>query len=208
MCSFDYSQAGGLLAARASWSPFLELNWVCFLFNNTLWHNEVKLVSDQSALLLGGCRRALDFRQGSVQRHGGLLRCCVPVCPLGVSVALCCFSSPVPPRTLNGPAPQLSVRFLRCCETFSVNCLCFLSFFFLTSPNTRSLSVYLYFCSSFTLLLSLLSSHSPSLSLVSHLLPSGLCCAVAAAEAIGTDGVRWFPGSTHFYRKQPGRSRI
>ena len=102
--------------------------------------------------------------------------CCVPVCPPGVSVALCCFSSTRLPLTLS------------VCQVLSsaVNCLCFFYIFFSPPNITHFLSniltsLFLFITPSFPLLPSSSSSHS-SLSL------SGLCCAVAAYRS---DQDRW-----------------
>lgn len=142
------------------------------------------------------------------------MRCCLSVCPLGVSVALCCFISPgvrlsqtaqtSPPSQPRPSAPRLSVRFYFALRTFAVNCLCFLSS--LTSPNISHL-LSLYFCSSlfsssplsFFIFTSLLPSatctylippfvHSPPPSFPPSLPPPGLCCAVAAHRS---DQDRW-----------------
>lgn len=81
-----------------------------------LWRDEVKLVSDQSVLLLRACCRAL--RSGRVQSigmevHGGVASLFVH----RGSLLLCAASA----HSLNGPHPSavcLPVRFLLCCETF------------------------------------------------------------------------------------------
>lgn len=111
----------------------------------------------------------LQVRQVSVHQHDGQGDV-ASVCPLGVSVALCCFISPGVPLSRRADltlpphpsAPRLSVRFYFALRTFAVNCLCFLSS--LTSPNISHL-LSLYFCSS------LLSSSSPSFFIFPSLLP-------------------------------------
>lgn len=137
---------------------------------------------------------------------------------------LCCFVllqlDQALSHYLNRPHPS-SVRPSVCLAgfTFAVNCLCFLSFFLPLKHYSLSLQHFdISVSHSFSLLLSFSSSHSPSsssssssLPLVSlwlppyHLPPPRPFAVLwRPTEAIRTDGLRWFPGSTHFYRKQPG----
>lgn len=141
------------------------------------------------------CSEALDYLRVQTWFSPSAwraVRCCVPVCPPGVSIALCCFSSIRLPLTLwTDPAPRLSCQVLLFSETFAVNCLCFLSCFHLPEHYSLSLHfIHLYFCSSLPLLsfpslsfLHFIPPSSSSLSFVSLWLPrlsthtpSGLCC--------------------------------
>ncbi len=175
----------------------------------------MKLFSDQSVLPLSGSDQ---LRQGSVRQHGGqwdvaslfvhrgsLLLCVASAWPGSLSL-----SEQVPPLVC------LSVcQVLLCCETLAVNCLCFLSF--LTSLNITHFFFHLYICS--FLLSSALHLHlfrplipplchpypsDSNISTPSLLLPPAFAVLWRPTEAIRTDGLRWFPGSTHCYRKQPG----
>lgn len=129
---------------------------------------------------------------------------------------LCCFfAASSRPGSLS-PTPRLSVcQVLLCAETFAVNCLCFLSFFHLPKHFSLSLSMFLFItpslCSFPSLsvhlhlappLCHLYLSDSTRINSPSH--PPAFAVLLRPTEAIRTDGLRWFPGSTHFYRKQPG----
>lgn len=125
-------------------------------------------------------------------------RCCVPVCPPGVSVALCCFSS------LSERTPPLSCLSARQVFTllrdFLLTVCAFYGFFLTHSLFDLNISVHPSLCCFLSVPR---ISLTPSLS-THHLLPPTYPVLWRPAEAIRTDDVRWFPGSTHFYRKQPG----
>lgn len=171
----------------------------------------LKVCSDQCS-----CSEVPDklwVRQGSVHQ---MLRFCLS------TGGLCCFVllhlDQGPSHRLGRPRSPSVCHVLFCCKTLAVNRLCFLSF--ITSLNIFHY-LYLYLCSSL-----LPSASFPPLSFNLHLAPpplghlclsdftfvispppsSPLAFAVLwrPTEAIRTDGLRWFPGSTHFYRKQPG----
>lgn len=93
--------------------------------------------------------------------------------------------------------------------TFSVNCLCFFKSFFSFSSSHTYTSYFIQFFFLYFFPLSVtfpLFPPPPFLSLftfLTHSFISGLWM-WRPTEAIRTDGLRRFPGSTHFYRNQPG----
>lgn len=176
----------------------------------------VNLVSDESALLLWGPWWAPWVRQGSspsAWRAEMLLPCLS-------TGGLCCFVLLQLPLTVCADiTPRLSLRFYFA-PTLSLLIVCaFLSFFHL--PKHYSPSLHLFnICPCLNLPLSFPSLVMPLFLLL--LLLSATCISDSilvnspppphpafavlwrSTEAVRTDGLRWFPGSTHFYRKQPG----
>lgn len=159
----------------------------CVLAGFRLW--VLRDVLDQSVISRRSCSEALDklrVRRGSVRQHGGQ-RCCVPVCPPGVSVALCCFSSTRLPLALwTDPPPLPSVRFYFAPRLLLLTVCAF----FLSPPRTSltfsTTSVFLFITPSLSIslfILSFLLLHSATC-----ISPPGLCCAVAAHRS---DQDRW-----------------
>lgn len=150
-----------------------------------------------SQLLLWGSDQ-LRVRQGSVLQHVGR-RHVVSLFVHRGSLLLCAASARPGSLSLSDQTPPPSVcQVLLCSESFAVNCLCFLSFFFTSLNFTHSLYNITYICisvhHSFPLLLFFSSSHSSSSSSISVTPPlplpptPGLCCAVAAHRS---DQDRW-----------------
>lgn len=202
------------------YSDYGLLHWSSCLckFNklNTPFSYEAVCYWNCSVISQRSCSEAPDelrVRQGSVHQHGGQWDVASLFVHRG-SLLLCAASSRAGSLS---PAPRLSVRFYFAPRLSLLTVCAFLSFF--TSPNISHF-LYLCFCSSLlpsahfhlylfifiSLLLSatciyltpLVSTHPPT--------PPTPAFAVLLrpTEAIRTDGLRWFPGSTHFYRKQPG----
>ncbi len=135
------------------------------------------------------------------------------------SLLLCAASAPPGSLSLSEQTPSSSsvCQVLLCSETFAVNCLCFLSF---TSPNmtdflynilisvslfiTPSLCSFPFHLYLFILSFLLLLLSTTCISLTPPSSPPAFAVLWRPTEAIRTDGLRWFPGSTHFYWKQPG----
>lgn len=139
-----------------------------------------------------------QVRQGSPCQHG-IWWNAASLCPLGVSVASCCFISPSTPHCLSVTSSFALRLWL----------LTVLFIFFSTPPQTSLTFLCsfpsLYFFPIFILLLLSLTCIVLTSPLASH--PLSLPPSAAAwrsAEANRTDGLRWFPGSAHFYGKQPG----
>lgn len=132
---------------------------------------------------------------------------------------LCCFVllhlDQGPSHWLGRPAPHLSVRFY-----FAAGLLTVCAFYLLSPPwtfLTVSICIFLFVTPSLCIFsTSIFSSSSCSFllsatcvyltsSLQSHSrLPPPWPVLWWPTEAIRTDGLRWFPGAAHFYRKQPG----
>lgn len=97
-------------------------------------------------------------------------RCHVPVCPPGVSVALCCFSLTGLPLILNRPRPSSVCQDLL---YFSLLTVCAFYLFFSSPQTLLTFSTsfwYLYFCSS-----SLPSDSFFSISIFHALIPPSFC---------------------------------
>lgn len=155
----------------------------------------------------------LRVRQGSVHQHGGQWDVASLFVHRG-SLLLCAASSGAGSLS---PAPRLSVRFYFA-PRLSLLTVC--AFYLFSPPRTfLTFSIYVSVHHSFPLLISISicssSSRSSSLPPVSIWLRScqltlpppptpAFAVLLRPTEAIRTDGLRWFPGSTHFYRKQPG----
>lgn len=155
----------------------------------------------------------LRVRQGSVHQHGGQWDVASLFVHWG-SLLLCAASSRAGSLS---PAPRLSVRFYFAPRLSLLTVCAFFIFFHLPEHFSLSLSMFLFItpslCSFPSLsvhlhlappLCHLYLSDSARVNSPSHPPTPAFAVLLRPTEAIRTDGLRWFPGSTHFYRKQPG----
>lgn len=157
-----------------------------------------------SALLLWSSRQALG-QAGCNPSAWRPVSCCFSACPLGVSAGLCCFA-------LTHWADHRSAvcQVLLCSLILAVY---WVLTFFSSPQNPKHFHFLLLLYINSSLSSCHLSPHSPLFHLyfsdttfVMSTQRPNLVFAVLwrSTEANRTDGLRWFPGSAHFYRKQPG----
>lgn len=121
---------------------------------------------------------------------------------------LCCFVllHQAPSHPLSRPRPS-SVCQVFFAPRLSLLTVCaFYPFFHLPEHYSLSLSVFLFIARFFPfhLYLFILSAARIYLTPPSSSPPPAFAVLWRPTEAIRTDGLRWFPGSTHFHGKQPG----